>query len=97
MKELSILVCCGSGLGSSLMISMNVDEVVREMGIQAQVKHSDLASARGSKADVLIGTLDITPRLEGLAPYVIALKTIFDKQEIRDKLGPVLREITSKG
>ena len=97
MKEPKVLICCGSGLGSSLMISMNIEEVLKAEGIKADVHHIDLASARGAKVDVMVGTLDIAPQLEGLAPYVVPLKTIFDKKEIREKLVPVLREIITRG
>ena len=37
---MKILVCCGSGLGSSFMIEMNIENVLNELGVKGvEVNH----------------------------------------------------------
>ena len=42
---LKFIAACGSGLGSSLMVSMNVTKVLKELGVEAEVEHSDISNA----------------------------------------------------
>jgi PTS system ascorbate-specific IIB component len=85
-----ILVCCGSGLGSSFMIEMNIKKIIKELGIIAEVDHSDLSSAKGMKADVYVGTRDIAGQLTELGGAVVALSNMIDLAELKDKLQKVL-------
>ncbi len=59
-----ILVVCGNGLGTSLMMEMAVKEVVKKLGIEAEVDHEDLSSAASSKADIWVAASDIANQLE---------------------------------
>lgn len=83
---MKILVCCGSGLGSSFMIQMNIEKVLKELSIDAEVDHSDLSSASGSKADIYVATRDIANELEGLGGVVVSLNNMIDKCELKTKL-----------
>lgn len=46
-----VLVVCGNGLGSSFIIEMNVKKILTELGMQAEVSHTDLASSKSEQAD----------------------------------------------
>lgn len=87
---MKILVCCGSGLGSSFMIEMNIKKVLKEMNVEAQVDHTDLSSAAGSKADIYVGTRDIAGQLLCLGGKVISLNSMIDMKELREKLNAML-------
>lgn len=87
---MKILVCCGSGLGSSFMIEMNIEKILGEMGVKVQVDHSDLSSAKGSKADIYVGTRDIAGQLTTLGGEVISLNSMIDIKEMRQKLTDTL-------
>ena len=84
---MKILVCCGSGLGSSFMIEMNIKKVLKEMGAEAEVSHSDLSSAAGIKADIYVGTRDIASQLTSLRGVVVSLNNMIDKKELQEKLA----------
>jgi PTS system ascorbate-specific IIB component len=89
-----ILVCCGSGLGSSFMIEMNVQNVLKELGVVGvEVDHSDLGSAKGYGADLYVGTRDIAPELETIGKPVISLNNMLDIEELRKKLSEKLKEM----
>lgn len=86
-----ILVCCGSGLGSSFMIELNIKKVLKELNIAATVDHSDLSSAAGIKADIYVGTRDIATQLQSLGGKVVSLNSMIDMNELKEKLGAALQ------
>mgnify|MGYP004443545171 CR=1 FL=1 len=91
---MKILVCCGSGLGSSFMIEMNIQNVLNELGVKGvEVTHSDLASAKGIQADVYVATKDLSSRLEGLGGEVVSLNNMIDSKELKEKLEEVLKKL----
>ncbi|NEZ47596.1 PTS sugar transporter subunit IIB [Clostridium niameyense] len=91
---MKILVCCGSGLGSSFMIEMNIKKVINELNLSGiEVNHSDLASAKGIQADIYVGTRDIAVRLEDLGGEVVSLNNMIDINELKEKLIEVLRKL----
>ncbi|MFC3526158.1 PTS sugar transporter subunit IIB [Marinococcus halophilus] len=49
-----ILVVCGNGLGSSMMVEMNVNSILKEMNEEADVSHTDLTTAKTESADLYI-------------------------------------------
>ena len=91
---MKILVCCGSGLGSSFMIEMNIQNALKAMDVTGiEVAHSDLSSAKGIPADIYVGTRDIAVRLEGLGGEVISLNNMIDSKELKEKLIETLKKI----
>ena len=93
---MKILVCCGSGLGSSFMMEMNIKNVLKELGVEGEVSHCDLSSAAGNKSDIYVGTRDIATQLEGLGGIVVSLNNMIDKKEMRDKISEAVTEFQSK-
>ena len=53
---MKIMVVCGHGLGTSLMMEMSIKKILQELGVTAEVDHMDLGSAKGSNCDIFIGT-----------------------------------------
>ncbi len=93
---MKILVCCGSGLGSSFMIEMNIKKVLAELGVEAEVSHCDLSSASGNKSDIYVGTRDIATQLEGLGGIVVSLNNMIDKAEMKEKIAAAVEEFNKK-
>ncbi|WP_134683687.1 PTS sugar transporter subunit IIB [Brevibacillus migulae] len=81
-----ILVVCGNGLGSSFIVEMNVKKILGELGIQAEVSHTDLATSKTEQADVYLGSKDIVGQLEDGKRYVIGLQNILSQPEIKEAL-----------
>ena len=90
---MKILVCCGSGLGSSFMIEMNIKKALQEIGAEAEVNHSDLSSAAGIKADIYVGTRDIATQLVGLGGEVVSLNNMIDKKELAEKIAEAVAKV----
>lgn len=72
------------------MIEMNINKVLAELGVQAEVEHSDLSSAKGMKANIYVGTRDIASQLESLEGEVVSLNSMIDLAELKEKMRAVL-------
>ncbi|AZO94767.1 PTS sugar transporter subunit IIB [Halocella sp. SP3-1] len=86
---MKILAVCGSGLGSSFMLEMNIRDILKELGIEAEVEHSDLASATQDAADWFVMAKDIASSATHLK-NVISLNSVIDKVELKGKLQEIL-------
>ena len=81
-----IMAVCGSGLGSSFMVEMSVNEVLSELGLSGyEVSHSSLADATADQADIFITARDLEDSASHL-PNLIVLDALFDKDELKAKL-----------
>ena len=57
----SIMCCCGSGLGSSMMVSMNVEKALKNLGITGvSVDHTSLSEVNPNSADLFVVGLSST-------------------------------------
>ncbi|KJF88595.1 PTS sugar transporter subunit IIB [Photobacterium leiognathi] len=82
-----ILVVCGNGLGTSLMMEMAVKDVANKIGFVADIDHEDLSSASSSNADIWVAATDVATQLEAAGKQnIVSLKNIFDKASIEDQL-----------
>lgn len=91
-RPIKILTVCGVGQGSSLIMRMFVEDVLKELNIPAKVEHSELISARDSDADVIVVSTLFIDQLKGSGKIIVGLKNLVDKKEIREKLLKALLE-----
>ncbi|MCD8904069.1 PTS sugar transporter subunit IIB [Staphylococcus chromogenes] len=91
---MKILVVCGHGLGSSFMVEMNVQEVLKNLNIEQEieVEHSDIMTASPEMADLFICGRDLEENAARLGEVLI-LDNILDKQELEGKLTDKLRDL----
>ncbi|SDZ61547.1 PTS system, ascorbate-specific IIB component [Evansella caseinilytica] len=87
-----ILVVCGNGLGSSFIVEMNVKAILKELGIEAEVSHTDLTTSKTERADYFIGSADLVEHLEDGTREVLKLNNIMDKQELRQVIETKIKE-----
>ena len=80
------MAICGSGLGSSFMVEMNIKKVLKKMGVEADVEHSDLSSAIPSEADLFVMAKDIAASASIPDNQLIVITNIIDINELETKL-----------
>jgi len=80
-----VLTVCGMGLGSSLILKMNVEKIMEEEGIKGTVEVKDLSSIQGERADFIFASEEIAGKIEHPAE-VISIKNMTDKNEIKKKV-----------
>ena len=86
------LVACRAGVGSSLMLKITVEEVVRENNFQLEVEHSSLDGLPGFTGDIVITLVDVAEELaeKHIPQKIIGINSVVDKEEIKAKLESVL-------
>ncbi|MFC7320054.1 PTS sugar transporter subunit IIB [Halobacillus campisalis] len=89
---MKFLAVCGSGLGTSFMVEMNIIQVLNELGVTGvEVSHSDLSSASPGDADVFFLAKDIAEGNDHLGEVVV-LDNIIDMDELKEKVKKVAEE-----
>lgn len=83
---MKILTVCGMGSGSSLILKMNVDTILEEEGIQADVEACDLGSVGGSDADLIISTQELESKLTDYDTKKVFVNNVVDKEAIKAKV-----------
>lgn len=83
---MKILTVCGLGMGSSLILKMNVETVLKQHGIQASVEHMDVSSAASANADLVITNAELVDSLRHLSCPVAIVNNYIDNQEIAQAL-----------
>lgn len=92
---IKILTVCGNGLGSSFACQMATEAVLKELGVEAKLDHIDLSSVSSQSPDLVISGKNFQKQLDrvNLKCPVIYLIGLVDKNEIREKITPALKEI----
>lgn len=83
---MKILCVCGLGQGTSLILRMNVETVLRELGVQADVENTDVSSASSERPDYIITSNELAQSLEGHSSKIIIVNNYFDMNEIKTAL-----------
>ena len=83
---MKIMAICGSGLGSSFMVEMNIKKVLKKMGVDAEVELSDLSSAIPGEADLFVMAKDIAASASIPDNQLIVITNIIDINELETKL-----------
>ena len=83
---MKIMAVCGSGLGSSFMMEMNIKKVLKMIDVTADVEHSDLGSVTPDVADVFVMAKDIAYSANLPEDKVIIINNIIDLKEIEQKV-----------
>ncbi len=93
LKEpLKVMTICGVGMGSSLILRSTAEKALRQLGVDAEVAHEDVSSARSVDADVIIGQALHTEEFENAAPVVVTISDFTDVDALANKLRAPLKE-----
>ena len=85
-KIKSVMCCCGSGLGSSMMVQMNIEKALKNMGITGvTAAHTSLSEVNPNAADLFVVGKDIYPQVKTY-PRVVCLNKIMSMKELTEKL-----------
>lgn len=79
---MKILAVCGLGQGTSLILRMNIEGVLQEAGVEADVEHTDVSAASSEQADYIITSNELAESLTSHTGKVLIVNNYFDKEEI---------------
>jgi len=92
MSVKKIMCCCGQGLGSSFMVEMNVQNVLKEMNMDhIEVGHASTSDVYDGMADLYIVGEDLYDSMKQYGE-VLTLKNLVSKDEVEEKLKAYFEE-----
>lgn len=84
------LVACRAGMGSSMLLKIKSDQVIKENNFDIVTEHGNLDSLIGFNGDLIITMEDLKAELEDKVPYAVGIRNLMDKEEIKAKLEEFL-------
>lgn len=94
MRKLKIMAVCGFGLGTSMILKMNIDEVLKKQGLEADVFTSDIGSAPTEYCDIIFTSNELYGQLEGKVNVpVIKITNFMSRDEIQEKGLKIIKEL----
>jgi len=87
-----IVAVCGQGIGTSILLKMNTEKVLRKLGVQAEVSAADVASAlkTAQAADILCTSADLAHEFDNVPAQVVVIDNFTNLNEIETKLAPLV-------
>ena len=86
-----ILVTCRTGMGSSKLLKIKIEQALSTLGIDADVHHDVTSAIDGyTDIDVLVTMADLVEEMEGRFPKVVGINSITNKEEILNKIKDAL-------
>ena len=81
-----IQAVCGFGVGSSMMLKMNIEKIAKENGYDVDVFCGDITTSTANKCDVIFTSRELGDRIKQRATVpVIILNNFMNKQEVEEK------------
>jgi PTS system ascorbate-specific IIB component len=83
-----ILAVCGMGLGTGLLLRMQAEKALREIGVQADLEVADIGTARAlaSTADLILTSEELAQQLGTVKPKIVTISNFIDLNEMVTKL-----------
>jgi len=83
-----ILAVCGMGLGTGLLLRMQAEKALREIGVEADVEVADIGTARAlaSSADLILTSEELAAQLGQVKPRIVTISNFIDLREMVTKL-----------
>lgn len=93
---MEIITVCGMGLGTSMMVKLSIDKILKEEGISAKVNPVDLGSFKSAQADIVVAPKNMERQVSGTSADIVLLNNLTDSTEIREKLLPLIQKHSNK-
>ncbi|MFM6979892.1 MAG: PTS sugar transporter subunit IIB [Micrococcales bacterium] len=85
---MKIVAVCGAGMGTSMILKINAEKVLKAIGVEATVDAVSLERAQSQRdAQIILTTKDLAEHLKGLPSEVIVLEQVLDIEELKAKLS----------
>ena len=89
---MKIVCVCGMGMGSSLIMKMTIDNVLRELGVEAEIEHWDAGTVGSKNVDLIVTSEDFAERFAD-RDNVVYLKNVVNGNEAKEKLQAYLEKM----
>ena len=86
---MKIVTVCGLGVGSSLMLEINIKKILKDLGVEGEVSHTNLEDVKEIEADIFVMSKTLEDKVS--VPCKIVLSNIIGTEEIKEKLTVELK------
>ena len=83
---IKIVTVCGAGVGSSMMLRVFAQQILKAEGIDAEVEASDIGSVNADSYDIVITTSDFADILRSSSAKIIRIDNMMDKAYLKEQL-----------
>lgn len=89
---MKIVAICGAGVGTSGILKVNAERVLKRLDIDAEVTASDVAGVADAAADaqVILTSPELVDRIGKTFADVVIIENYFDLEELERKLEKAL-------
>ncbi len=91
-----IATLCGMGFGTSMMLKLFIDDILKAEGLKAEIIPWDLGTFKGQQADIVVAPTDMEMHLRNTKSKVVLIRNLVDKKEIREKVLAAINEFEGK-
>ena len=92
-----IATLCGMGFGTSMMLKLFIDDILKAEGIKAEVVPWDLGTFKGQQADIIVAAKDFESHLRSTKATVVLIHNLIDKVEIKSKVLEAIKALPKTG
>lgn len=90
---MKVLAVCGFGVGSSMVLKMTLEKVLKMEGIEGEVENTDISTAQGISCDVIFTSFELAENLKASVNVpVIPIKKYMDVEEVRAGVETFLKK-----
>lgn len=86
------LVVCRTGMGSSMMLRIKLEQVIGENKFPLELEHDVLSAVNNYNVDCIITMADLVKQLEDEGKYIIGINDLMNKNEMKEKIEKFLNE-----
>jgi len=90
---ITVATVCGMGLGTSMMLAMQVRQLLKDEGIEATVNPVDLGSFKTQGADVVVTTVGMKDQVAGTSARIALIDNLIDKSHIKERVLAAVGEL----
>lgn len=88
---MKILCVCGFGCGSSMVLKMSLDKVIRKMDVSCDTETTDINSAPGIACDAIFTSAELAQGLKGSCSVpIFPVKKYMDLNEVKEVFSKFL-------
>jgi ascorbate PTS system EIIB component len=94
MPRAKILAVCGFGVGSSMVLKMRIDDVLKQHDLTAEVSTADVGTAASTPCDLIFTSKELETSIRSKVKVpVVSIVNFINKKEIEEKGLAFLEEL----
>lgn len=86
------LVVCRTGMGSSMMLMIKLEQVIERNNFPIEMHHDVVSAVSNYDVDFVVTMNDLVEQLRPEVKYIIGIEDLMNKEEMKEKLEKFLED-----